>query len=134
MNAARSSSSASIALPCCRAASPASNTARVRTIASRALAREPASIGITMSAIPGAARVVLLLDGWAGLTRDYEDLVPAVTDLLTRLFSNDFGPLKLARDLGMAAVNRMPPLKKFFMRHAMGMVGDLPRMIRGERL
>jgi 2-octaprenyl-6-methoxyphenol hydroxylase len=57
-----------------------------------------------------------------------------VTDLLTRLFSNDFGPLKLARDLGMAAVNRMPPLKKFFMRHAMGMVGDLPRMIRGERL
>ena len=57
-----------------------------------------------------------------------------VTDLLTRLFSNDFGPLKLARDLGMAAVNRMPPLKKFFMRHAMGMVGDLPRMIRGEPL
>jgi 2-octaprenyl-6-methoxyphenol hydroxylase len=57
-----------------------------------------------------------------------------VTDLLTRLFSNDFGPLKLARDLGMAAVNRMPPLKKFFMRHAMGMVGELPRMIRGEPL
>ena len=25
-----------------------------------------------------------------------------VTDLLTRLFSNDFGPLKLARDIGMA--------------------------------
>lgn len=57
-----------------------------------------------------------------------------VTDLLTRLFSNDFGPLKLARDIGMAAVNRMPPLKKFFMRHAMGMVGELPRMIRGEPL
>ena len=57
-----------------------------------------------------------------------------VTDLLTRLFSNDFGLLKLARDIGMAAVNRMPPLKKFFMRHAMGMVGELPRMIRGEPL
>jgi 2-octaprenyl-6-methoxyphenol hydroxylase len=57
-----------------------------------------------------------------------------VTDLLTRLFSNNIGPLKLARDLGMAAVNRMPPLKKFFMRHAMGMVGELPRLIRGEPL
>jgi S-DNA-T family DNA segregation ATPase FtsK/SpoIIIE len=31
-----------------------------------------------------AARTVLLLDGWAGLTRDFEDLVPAVTDLIAR--------------------------------------------------
>ncbi|MBB6252692.1 UbiH/UbiF/VisC/COQ6 family ubiquinone biosynthesis hydroxylase [Nitrospirillum iridis] len=59
-----------------------------------------------------------------------------VTDGLTRLFSNDIGPLKVARGLGLAAVNAPPlkPLKKLFMRHAMGIVGDLPRLVRGERL
>ena len=36
--------------------------------------------------------------------------------------------------MGLAAVNRMPPLKRLFMRHAMGLVGDLPRLVRGEAL
>ncbi len=58
----------------------------------------------------------------------------AATDLLNRLFSNDIKPLRLARDLGLAAVNRIPPLRRFFVRHAMGLVGDLPKLIRGERL
>ncbi|TAJ81735.1 UbiH/UbiF/VisC/COQ6 family ubiquinone biosynthesis hydroxylase [Reyranella sp.] len=57
----------------------------------------------------------------------------AATDLLNRLFSNDITPLRLARDLGLAAVNRVPPLRRFFVRHAMGLVGDLPKLIRGER-
>jgi 2-octaprenyl-6-methoxyphenol hydroxylase len=34
----------------------------------------------------------------------------------------------------MAAVNAMPPLKKFFMRHAMGLAGDLPRLMRNQPL
>ena len=58
----------------------------------------------------------------------------AVTDIMNRLFSNDIPPLRLARDLGLAAVNRLPPLKRLFMRHAMGTVGDLPRLARGEPL
>jgi 2-octaprenyl-6-methoxyphenol hydroxylase len=58
----------------------------------------------------------------------------AATDLLNRLFSNDIKPLRLVRDLGLAAVNRMPPLRRFFVRHAMGLVGDLPKLIQGERL
>jgi 2-octaprenyl-6-methoxyphenol hydroxylase len=57
-----------------------------------------------------------------------------VTDSLNRLFSNDIGPVRLLRDLGIAAVNRLPPLKRFFMRHAMGTVGELPRLLRGEAL
>ncbi len=57
----------------------------------------------------------------------------AGTDLLVWLFSNDIKPLRLARDLGLAAVNRMPALRRFFVRHAMGVVGDLPKLIRGER-
>ena len=58
----------------------------------------------------------------------------AATDVLNRLFSNDIAPLRLARDLGLAAVDKMPPLKKLFMRHAMGVVGDLPRLLRGQPL
>ena len=57
----------------------------------------------------------------------------AATDLLNRLFSNDIKPLRLVRDIGLAAVNRVPPLRRFFVRHAMGLVGDLPKLIRGER-
>lgn len=61
-------------------------------------------------------------------------LMVGLTDGLVRLFSNDLPPLKLARDVGMAAVNRMPPLKRFFMKHAMGLVGELPKLLRGETL
>jgi 2-octaprenyl-6-methoxyphenol hydroxylase len=58
----------------------------------------------------------------------------AATDTLNRLFSNDIKPLRLVRDLGLGTVNRVPALRRFFQRHAMGLVGDLPRLIRGERL
>ncbi len=58
----------------------------------------------------------------------------AVTDSLNRLFSNDLPPLRLVRDLGMALVDRAQPLKRLLMLHAMGLVGDLPRLIKGEPL
>ncbi|MEQ8319611.1 MAG: UbiH/UbiF/VisC/COQ6 family ubiquinone biosynthesis hydroxylase [Rhodospirillales bacterium] len=57
-------------------------------------------------------------------------LMLAVTDGLNRLFSNDHAPLRHARDLGLGAVNRMPPLKKVLMRSAMGLLGDLPTMMQ----
>ena len=58
-------------------------------------------------------------------------LLIAVTDSLNRLFSNDIGALRLVRDLGLAAVDRMAPLKRLFMRHAMGAAGPRPRLLRG---
>jgi 2-octaprenyl-6-methoxyphenol hydroxylase len=58
-------------------------------------------------------------------------LMLAATDGLTWLFSNDIAPIRLARDLGLAAVHRLPPLKRLFMRHAMGLLGDLPSLMRG---
>ena len=61
-------------------------------------------------------------------------LMLVMTDGLNRLFSNNIGPIRLAREIGMALVNKTPPLKKFFMRHAMGMVGDLPRLMRNQPL
>jgi 2-octaprenyl-6-methoxyphenol hydroxylase len=56
----------------------------------------------------------------------------AATDALNRLFSNDITPLRLARDLGLGIVDSIGPLRRFFMRHAGGEVGDLPRLLRGE--
>jgi 2-octaprenyl-6-methoxyphenol hydroxylase len=44
----------------------------------------------------------------------------AATDVLDRLFSSDSRVLRTARDLGIAAVDRLPPVKRFFMRRAMG--------------
>ena len=60
-------------------------------------------------------------------------LMLAATDGLNRLFSSDIAPLKLARDLGLAAVNAMTPLKRAFVRQAMGLAGELPSLLRGER-
>lgn len=40
-------------------------------------------------------------------------------DALDRLFSNDIPPVRLARDVGIAAVHRILPLRRMFMRQAM---------------
>lgn len=56
----------------------------------------------------------------------------AATDALNRLFSNDIGPLRAVRDLGLGIVDRIGPARRFFMRHAGGEVGKLPRLLRGE--
>jgi 2-octaprenyl-6-methoxyphenol hydroxylase len=61
-------------------------------------------------------------------------LLAGMTDALTRLFSNDIAPIRAVRDLGLGAVNTVPPLKRLFIRHAMGTVGQLPRLVKGEAL
>jgi 2-octaprenyl-6-methoxyphenol hydroxylase len=73
------------------------------------------------------------LERYARWRRTDNFTMVAATDLLNRLFSNDITPLRLVRDVGLAAVHRVPPLRKFFVRHAMGLVGDLPKLMRGER-
>jgi len=61
-------------------------------------------------------------------------LMAGATDIINRTFSNDFPHVRLARDLGLKAVNHTPVLKRFFMHHAMGTVGQLPKMMRGKAL
>jgi len=48
-------------------------------------------------------------------------LMLTATDALDRLFSSDNPVLRLVRDVGIAAVHRAPPLKRLFMRQAMGL-------------
>ena len=54
-------------------------------------------------------------------------------DTLNRLFSNDIAPLRLARDVGIAAVGRIGPLRRMFMRQAAGMTAGLPKMMQEKR-
>ena len=75
-----------------------------------------------------------VLEGYRRWRRFDSTLMVAVTDGLNRLFSNNVPALRLARDLGLAAVERMPPVKEVLMRHAMGVLGELPRLMRGEAL
>jgi 2-octaprenyl-6-methoxyphenol hydroxylase len=56
----------------------------------------------------------------------------ASTDALNRLFSNDIAPLRHLRDLGLGIVDSIGPARRFFMRHAGGDIGKLPRLMRGE--
>ncbi|MCC5979974.1 MAG: ubiquinone biosynthesis hydroxylase [Salinarimonas sp.] len=58
----------------------------------------------------------------------------AVTDGLNRLFSNDIEPVRMLRDFGLGLVERLPPLKRFFIREASGLSAKAPRLMRGERL
>jgi len=47
-------------------------------------------------------------------------LMLATTHALDRLFSTDHQLVRAVRDIGIASVNRLPPLRRAFMRQAMG--------------
>ncbi|MEM9999425.1 MAG: ubiquinone biosynthesis hydroxylase [Pseudomonadota bacterium] len=56
------------------------------------------------------------------------------TDVLNRLFSNDIMPLRAIRNIGLGLVDRMPPAKDFLIKQAAGLVGEAPRLLRGQPL
>lgn len=62
-----------------------------------------------------------------------ERTITAFTDGLVRMFSNRFPPLVIARDLGLAAVDLCPPLKRALLRRTMGLAGRLPQLALGMR-
>jgi len=61
-------------------------------------------------------------------------MMGVATDGLNRLFSNRSDVLRLARDIGLGLVERMPALKRVFIREAAGFTGDVPKLMRGEAL
>ena len=56
------------------------------------------------------------------------------TDGLVRLFSNSLLPLRLARGIGLNALDTLPPAKRLLARQAMGLSGRLPRLMLGSQL
>jgi len=80
---------------------------------------------------PGGADVLERYQRW----RRFDTAAMGMaTDGLNRLFSNHSDVLRLARDIGLGVVDRLPALKHFFIREAAGLTGDIPKLLRGEAL
>lgn len=79
----------------------------------------------------GGATVLERYQRW----RRFDSLaMGAATDGLNRLFSNESDVLKAVRDFGLGVVDRLPALKSLFIREAAGLVGDVPKLLRGEAI
>ncbi len=80
---------------------------------------------------PGSASVLERYQRW----RRFDTMTMSVsTDGLNRLFSNRSDVLRLARDIGLGIVDRLPALKRLFIREAAGLTGEVPKLLRGEAL
>jgi 2-octaprenyl-6-methoxyphenol hydroxylase len=53
-------------------------------------------------------------------------------DAINRLFSNDLTPVRALRGMGLDIVNRIGPARRFFMRQAAGLSGEMPRLLQGK--
>ncbi len=70
-----------------------------------------------------------------GAWRSFDNTTTALAmSALDGLFSNDNPLLRLGRNLGLAAVERLPALKRRFIREAAGLTGALPRLLEGRPL
>lgn len=54
-----------------------------------------------------------------------------VTDVLNRFFSNDNDAIRAVRDFGLGLVDRLPGLKKTFIKEASGFTGPAPNLLNG---
>lgn len=83
--------------------------------------------GARLGLEPGDAQLLARYETWRGLDAFS---VALATDGLTRLFGIPGKLPSAARRLGMAAVQRTPALKRWFMDEARGVSGDLPELLR----
>ena len=79
----------------------------------------------------GSDAVTARYSAWRRLDNS---MVGAVTDGLNRLFALPGSAPAAARRLGLAAVERIPALKRRFMAEARGETGDRPKLLLGEAL
>jgi len=80
---------------------------------------------------PGGADVLERYQRW----RRFDTMAMGLaTDGLNRLFSNRSDMLRIARDVGLGLVERLPSLKRLFIREAAGLAGEVPKLLRGESL
>jgi 2-octaprenyl-6-methoxyphenol hydroxylase len=80
---------------------------------------------------PGSLAVLERYQRW----RRFDTVAMGIaTDGLNRLFSNQSDVLRLVRDVGLGVVDRLPALKHLFIREAAGLVGEVPKLLRGQAL
>ncbi|PEQ14464.1 ubiquinone biosynthesis protein UbiH [Novosphingobium sp. PC22D] len=83
--------------------------------------------GMRLGLEPGDAQLLARYEKWRSLDTF---TVMSVTDSLNRLFGIPGALPSAARRLGMGAVQRLEPLKRFFMDEARGMSGKLPELLQ----
>jgi 2-octaprenyl-6-methoxyphenol hydroxylase len=112
----------------------------IHPIAGQGLNMGLRDVAALAEAIADAARLGLdigapdVLDRYQRWRRFDTMNMSVATDSLNRLFSNHSDVLRLARDVGLGLVERMPALKRVFIREAAGFTGEVPKLLRGEAL
>jgi 2-octaprenyl-6-methoxyphenol hydroxylase len=76
----------------------------------------------------------LVLERYERWRRTDAAMSAATFDALNRLFSSDWTLLRTARDAGLRLVDRMPGLKRLLVAEAAGLTGEVPKLLRGERV
>ena len=85
--------------------------------------------GMRVGLDPGDATGLERYQRW----RRFDAAMSAMTFAgLNRLFSNDNGLLRSARDFGLGFIDRMPGVKQRLVNEAAGLTGDVPKLLRGE--
>ena len=112
----------------------------IHPIAGQGLNMGLRDVAALAEAVTDAARLGLDVGGTDVLAR-YQRwrrfdtaMMGVATDSLNRLFSNRSDVLRLARDIGRGLVERMPAMKRMFIREAAGFTGDVPKLLKGEAL
>ncbi len=73
----------------------------------------------------GSMRVLRRYERW----RKSDNIaMMAAMDGFKRLFGSELPPVRWGRNLGLTLTDTIPPVKKHFIHHAMGMAGQLPRL------
>ncbi len=88
---------------------------------------EAARIGLDLGNGPS-------LERYARWRRFDSTMSAAAYDGLNRIFSVDNAVLRAARGAGLGIVDQIPQLKQLIITEAAGLSGDLPKMLRGERV
>lgn len=112
----------------------------IHPIAGQGLNMGLRDVAALAEAVADAARLGLDIGGADVLERyqrwrRFDTMTMSIsTDVLNRLFSNRSDALRLARDIGLGVVDRLPGLKRLLIREAAGLVGEMPKLLRGEGL
>ena len=73
-----------------------------------------------------------LLSDYEKQRRQHNLVMMQAMDLFYRVFSNQSGPLKLLRNVGLGIAGKVSPARNKVMRFAMGLEGPLPEMAKSE--
>ena len=56
------------------------------------------------------------------------------TDSINKIFSNDNFLLQFTRGLGFRILDKSDTIKKYLIKEASGLVGDIPKLLKGENI